>query len=140
MREVMLARGAVSALGGRYSAELGIDVDAGDAQIERWFLAATLFGRGSPPGSRNEYSASSPVSAWRGSARCATCPPRAVGPSDRPRKSPGGRVVGDQPVSGHHVRVDGDDLILRAGDPGTQRPAVEDGLIRVDQPVRHADD
>jgi hypothetical protein len=44
MREVMLARGVVSALGGRYSAELGIDVDAGDAQIERWFLAATLFG------------------------------------------------------------------------------------------------
>jgi hypothetical protein len=44
MREVMLARGLVSALGGRYSAELGIDVDAGDAQIERWFLAATLFG------------------------------------------------------------------------------------------------
>lgn len=40
----MLARGVVSALGGRYSAELGIDVDAGDAQIERWFLAATLFG------------------------------------------------------------------------------------------------
>jgi hypothetical protein len=31
-------------LGGRYSAELGIDVDAGDAEIERWFLAATLFG------------------------------------------------------------------------------------------------
>jgi hypothetical protein len=40
----MLARRLVSALGGRYSAELGIDVDAGDAQIERWFLAATLFG------------------------------------------------------------------------------------------------
>ncbi len=31
-------------LGGRYSTELGIDVDAGDAQIERWFLAATLLG------------------------------------------------------------------------------------------------
>jgi hypothetical protein len=31
-------------LGGRYSAELGIDVDAGDAEVERWFLAATLFG------------------------------------------------------------------------------------------------
>ena len=31
-------------LGGRYSAELGIDVDAGDAEIKRWFLAATLFG------------------------------------------------------------------------------------------------
>ena len=39
-----LARGVVDTLGGRYSAELGIDVDTGDAQIERWFLAATLFG------------------------------------------------------------------------------------------------
>jgi hypothetical protein len=34
----------VDTLGGRYSNELGIDVDAGDAEIERWFLAATLFG------------------------------------------------------------------------------------------------
>ena len=34
----------VDRLGGRYSAELSIDVDAGDAEIERWFLAATLFG------------------------------------------------------------------------------------------------
>jgi len=33
----------VDALGGRYSAELGIDVDAWDVQTERWFLAATLF-------------------------------------------------------------------------------------------------
>jgi hypothetical protein len=39
-----LARRVVDTLGGRYSTELGIDVDAGDAQIERWFLAATLFG------------------------------------------------------------------------------------------------
>lgn len=39
-----LARQVVGMLGGRYSAELGIDVDAGDAEIERWFLAATLFG------------------------------------------------------------------------------------------------
>jgi hypothetical protein len=38
------ARAVVGALGGRYSAELGIDVDAGDAEVERWFLAATLFG------------------------------------------------------------------------------------------------
>jgi hypothetical protein len=34
----------VGVLGGRFSAELGIDVDAGDAEVERWFLAATLFG------------------------------------------------------------------------------------------------
>jgi hypothetical protein len=34
----------VAVLGGRYSAELGIDVDASDAEVERWFLAATLFG------------------------------------------------------------------------------------------------
>ncbi len=39
-----LARAAVGVLGGRFSAELGIDVDAGDAEVERWFLAATLFG------------------------------------------------------------------------------------------------
>ncbi len=34
----------MAVLGGRYSAELGIDVDAGEAEIERWFVAATLFG------------------------------------------------------------------------------------------------
>jgi endonuclease III len=37
-------RKAVDRLGGRYSVELGIDVDAGDAEVERWFVAATLFG------------------------------------------------------------------------------------------------
>lgn len=42
--EVRLARQVVEVLGGRYSTELGIDVDAGDAEVERWFLAATLFG------------------------------------------------------------------------------------------------
>jgi len=42
--EITLARRVVAGLGGRYSAELGIDVDAGDAEVERWFLAATLFG------------------------------------------------------------------------------------------------
>lgn len=31
-------------LGGRFSTEAGIDVDRGDREIERWFLAATLFG------------------------------------------------------------------------------------------------
>ncbi len=39
-----LACRVVSTLGGRYSTELGIDVDAGDTEIERWFIAATLFG------------------------------------------------------------------------------------------------
>jgi hypothetical protein len=34
----------VAVLGGRYSAGLGIDVDAGEAEVERWFVAATLFG------------------------------------------------------------------------------------------------
>jgi endonuclease III len=38
------ARAIVCDLGGRYSAELKIDVDAGEAEVERWFLAATLFG------------------------------------------------------------------------------------------------
>lgn len=39
-----LARSLAAVLGGRYSCELGIDVDAGDGEVERWFLAATLFG------------------------------------------------------------------------------------------------
>jgi hypothetical protein len=34
----------VLAPGGRYSIELGIDVDAGGPEVERWFVAATLFG------------------------------------------------------------------------------------------------
>ncbi len=38
------ARAVTGVLGGRFSAELGIDVDAGEAEVERWFLAATLFG------------------------------------------------------------------------------------------------
>jgi hypothetical protein len=41
---VELARRVVAVLGGRYSAELGIDVDASDAEVKRWFLAAALFG------------------------------------------------------------------------------------------------
>ena len=41
---IELAGRVVAVLGGRYSAELGIDVDASDAEVERWFLAATLFG------------------------------------------------------------------------------------------------
>lgn len=39
-----VARRVVARLGGRFSTELGIDVDGGDAQVERWFVAATLFG------------------------------------------------------------------------------------------------
>jgi hypothetical protein len=42
--KVRLADSIVREFGGRYSSELGIDVDAGDAEVERWFLAATLFG------------------------------------------------------------------------------------------------
>lgn len=34
----------IARLGGRYSSELGIDVDAGADDVDRWFLAATLFG------------------------------------------------------------------------------------------------
>ncbi len=41
---VEVARSLVESLGGRYPSELGIDIDAGDAQVERWFVAATLFG------------------------------------------------------------------------------------------------
>jgi hypothetical protein len=39
-----LAADVVESLGGRYSTELGIDVDRNEAEIERWTLAATLFG------------------------------------------------------------------------------------------------
>ena len=38
------ARHLVATLGGRFSLELGIDVDSGADEIERWALAATLFG------------------------------------------------------------------------------------------------
>lgn len=34
----------VDKLGGRFSTEAGIDVDAGAYEVDRWFLAATLFG------------------------------------------------------------------------------------------------
>lgn len=41
-----IARSArlASRMGGRYSLELGIDVDSGAEEVERWFLASTLFG------------------------------------------------------------------------------------------------
>jgi hypothetical protein len=42
--DARLVRDVTDLLGGRFSAELGIDVDAGDDEVERWFLAATLFG------------------------------------------------------------------------------------------------
>jgi hypothetical protein len=38
------ARRLAQMLGGRFSSELGIDVDRGPDEVERWFLAATLFG------------------------------------------------------------------------------------------------
>lgn len=37
-------RAMVARFGGRFSSQVGIDVDDGDAEIERWFLASTLFG------------------------------------------------------------------------------------------------
>jgi hypothetical protein len=39
-----LTRSLVETLGGRFSSEMGIDVDRGPREVERWFLAATLFG------------------------------------------------------------------------------------------------
>lgn len=39
-----IVRRVIAGRGGRFSSELGIDVDAGPHQIERWALAATLFG------------------------------------------------------------------------------------------------
>lgn len=38
------ARRVVDLLGGRFSSELGIDVDADDGEVEKWAVAATLFG------------------------------------------------------------------------------------------------
>jgi hypothetical protein len=40
------ARNVVDTLGGRFSLELGIDLDGGPEEIERWALVATLFGDG----------------------------------------------------------------------------------------------
>jgi hypothetical protein len=42
--EISLARRVVVVLSGRFSSELGIDIAVEDTEIERWFLAATLFG------------------------------------------------------------------------------------------------
>ena len=39
-----VARRLVESLGGRFSCELGIDLDAGGTRVDEWFLAATLFG------------------------------------------------------------------------------------------------
>ena len=39
-----IARRLVATYGGRFSIELGIDVDRGGRELDRWFLAATLFG------------------------------------------------------------------------------------------------
>jgi hypothetical protein len=47
--ETELARRAVAVLGGRFSTELGIDVDAGPDQVECWALGATTGGCGSWP-------------------------------------------------------------------------------------------
>ena len=58
---IRLARQAVERLGGRYSCELGIDVDAGDDQVERWALLATLFG--------NRISATTAANTYRTLAR-----------------------------------------------------------------------
>src|SRR5579875_721124 len=35
---------ALAGLGGRFSSELGIELDRGPEEVERWALAATLFG------------------------------------------------------------------------------------------------
>ena len=44
------ARRLVETGGGRFSAEMGIDVDRGSREVERWALAATLFGARIPAG------------------------------------------------------------------------------------------
>jgi hypothetical protein len=39
-----IARRLLATLGGRYSRELGIDLDGGGRRVDEWFCAATLFG------------------------------------------------------------------------------------------------
>ena len=42
--DVGVARDLVERLGGRFSVEMGISVERGPREVDRWFLAATLFG------------------------------------------------------------------------------------------------
>jgi hypothetical protein len=42
--EVSVARALVERLGGRFSVEMGIWVERGPREVDRWFLASTLFG------------------------------------------------------------------------------------------------
>ncbi len=44
LAEVCRARHIVATLGGRFSLELGIDVDLDEREIDRWVLGATLVG------------------------------------------------------------------------------------------------
>lgn len=67
---VVLARRLHDALGGRFSTEMGIDLDGGDEQIERWLLAATLFGA--------RISASTAVRTYRELARAGMTTPAEV--------------------------------------------------------------
>jgi hypothetical protein len=48
MGEISRARHIVATLGGRFSLELGIEVDRDAHELERWALAATLIGESSP--------------------------------------------------------------------------------------------
>ena len=65
----------VAVLGGRYSAELGIDVDSGEAEVERWFVAATLFGARIPARVAERTFGVLAAAGWPGSASCAMCRP-----------------------------------------------------------------
>jgi hypothetical protein len=67
---VELARRVLMVLGGRYSAELGIDVDAGDAEVERWLVAATVFGARIPAREAERTFGVLAAAGWPGSARC----------------------------------------------------------------------
>lgn len=42
--ETGFVRHLIAAVGGRFSRDVGIDVEAGSHEVDRWFLAATLFG------------------------------------------------------------------------------------------------
>ncbi len=53
--QVSRARHVVGTLGGRFSVELGIDVDRGADEVERWALAATLIGSSPAPDALAAY-------------------------------------------------------------------------------------
>jgi len=64
-----VAHWVVAMLGGRYPAGLGIDLDAGETEVERWFVAATFVRHPLQCVSRNGRSACWRQPGWPGSTQ-----------------------------------------------------------------------